>query len=89
MTDVVERTLPAPSPVVNVETKRFWDATAESRLLLPRCNDCGIVIWYPRAFCPECSSFDVIARPRPAPPYWRVIDPSACVNDWNMMACLS
>ncbi len=48
--------LPAPAPVVNPETKPFWDATAEGRLLLKRCLDCGSPIWYPRAFCPECSS---------------------------------
>jgi hypothetical protein len=48
--------LPAPAPAVNPETKEFWDATAEGRLLLKRCLDCGSVIWYPRAFCPECAS---------------------------------
>jgi hypothetical protein len=47
--------LPAPAPPVNPETKPFWDATAEGRLLLKRCLDCGSVIWYPRAFCPECA----------------------------------
>ena len=59
MTDTAERTLPAPAPMINVETKSFWDATTEGKLMLPRCNDCGTVIWYPRAFCPECSSFDL------------------------------
>jgi len=59
VTDTAQRTLPAPPPVVNVETKPFWDATAQGKLVLPRCNACGTVIWYPRAFCPECSSFDV------------------------------
>jgi uncharacterized OB-fold protein len=48
--------LPAPAPAVNPETKEFWDATAQGRLLLKRCLDCGSVIWYPRAFCPECAS---------------------------------
>jgi hypothetical protein len=48
--------LPAPAPPVNPETKEFWDATAQGRLLLKRCLDCGSVIWYPRAFCPECAS---------------------------------
>ena len=50
---------PIPAPAVSVETKPFWDATAEGKLLLPRCTACGVVIWYPRAFCPECNSFDV------------------------------
>jgi len=56
---VAARTLPAPPPIINVETKPFWDATAEGKLLLPRYNACDTVIWYPRAFCPECSSFDI------------------------------
>jgi uncharacterized OB-fold protein len=59
VTDTLERTLPAPAPVINSETKSFWDATTEGKLLLPRCTDCDTVIWYPRAFCPECSSFDL------------------------------
>ena len=25
----------------------------------------------------------LIARPRPVPPYLRVVDESACENDWN------
>jgi uncharacterized OB-fold protein len=52
------RSLPAPPPAVNPETKEFWAATAEGRLLLKHCLDCGSVIWYPRAICPECSSMD-------------------------------
>ena len=50
------QSLPAPAPAVNPETREFWDATAQDRLLLRRCRDCGAVIWYPRAICPECSS---------------------------------
>jgi uncharacterized OB-fold protein len=48
--------LPAPSPAVNPETREFWAATADGRLLLKRCLDCGTVIWYPRTICPECAS---------------------------------
>jgi len=48
--------LPAPAPAVNPETQEFWTATAAGRLLLKRCHDCGAVIWYPRAICPECWS---------------------------------
>lgn len=46
--------LPAPAPVVNAETERFWRATAQGRLELPRCEACGTLIWYPRAICPWC-----------------------------------
>ena len=51
--------LPTPAPVVNAETQRFWDATAQGRLELPRCDGCQFVIWYPRALCPRCHRTDV------------------------------
>jgi uncharacterized OB-fold protein len=54
-----ERGLPAPAPFVLPEIAPFWNATAESRLLLPRCLDCRGFIWYPRPFCPDCSSTSV------------------------------
>lgn len=50
--------LPAPAPKVDPESKPFWDATAEGRLLLKRCTSCDEVIWYPRAICPACGSLD-------------------------------
>lgn len=51
--------LPARPPAPNAETRRFWDATAEGRIELPRCDGCGLVIWYPRAVCPDCQSTDL------------------------------
>ena len=57
---ISERVLPAPAPVVLPEVKQFWDATAEGRLLLPRCADCQTVIWYPRPYCPACASLNVV-----------------------------
>jgi hypothetical protein len=51
--------LPTPAPVPSPETEVFWDATAEGRLLLPRCRACGYTIWYPRAMCPSCASTDI------------------------------
>ncbi|MBO0884548.1 MAG: nucleotide-binding protein, partial [Mycobacterium sp.] len=48
MTSTTSTTLPTPAPQINVETKTFWDATAEGKLLLPRCNECDVVIWYPK-----------------------------------------
>jgi uncharacterized OB-fold protein len=51
--------LPSPAPEVTSETAEFWSATAEGTLLLPRCERCDAVIWYPRAFCPACGSLEV------------------------------
>lgn len=51
--------LPVTAPVPNHETQRFWNATAEGRIELPRCDDCGLVVWYPRAICPDCLGEDL------------------------------
>ena len=40
------------TPDTNPETKVFFDAAAEGKLLLPRCKDTGKFIWYPRAISP-------------------------------------
>jgi len=49
-----ERKIPAPE--ANPETKPFWDAAAEGRLLIKKCVTCGQVHFYPRAICPFCGS---------------------------------
>jgi len=49
-----ERKIPAPES--NPETKPFWDAAAEGRLLIKKCVTCGQVHFYPRAICPFCGS---------------------------------
>jgi len=49
-----ERKIAAPE--VNPETKPFWDAAAEGKLLLKRCRACGEAHYYPRAICPFCFS---------------------------------
>lgn len=51
--------LPVPDIPVNAETRPYFAAAAEGRLVLPRCRDCGWVIWYPRQFCNECGSLSV------------------------------
>ena len=51
--------LPTRPPRRTHETAKFWDGCAEGRLLLPKCNDCGELIWYPRLFCPFCASTSV------------------------------
>jgi uncharacterized OB-fold protein len=51
--------LPVGEVVVNNDQREFWEAAAEGRLVLPRCNRCSAVIWYPRHLCPRCGSSDV------------------------------
>lgn len=59
MSDPTTGALPAPDPDVQDDAAPFWDATRQHRLVLPRCRSCATYIWYPRGFCPACSSFDV------------------------------
>lgn len=51
----IEEILPQPTQV----TKAFWDAAKQHELLIQQCNKCGIHIFYPRAFCPECLSSEL------------------------------
>ncbi len=53
MSDVKQK---IPVPVINEETKDFWDATAEGKLLIKKCLDCGEFHYYPRSICPFCMS---------------------------------
>jgi uncharacterized OB-fold protein len=53
------KALPAPAPTVTPETKPFWDATAQGRLLLAKCPSCEEVLWYPKAFCSKCATTEV------------------------------
>ena len=48
--------LPVIAPPYSPEAAPFWAAAAEGRLVLPRCDACATVIWYPRSWCPACGS---------------------------------
>ncbi len=49
-----ERKIPAPE--ANPETRPFWEAAADGRLLIGKCRSCGKPHYYPRAICPLCGS---------------------------------
>ena len=43
----------------NVWTEPFWLATAEHRLVIPRCTACATYRFPPSPFCPHCRAQDV------------------------------
>jgi uncharacterized OB-fold protein len=45
-----------PLPVPDAATGPYWAAAREQRLVMPRCEDCGLYHFYPRTLCPHCSS---------------------------------
>jgi hypothetical protein len=38
------------------EAKPYWDGLKEHKLMMPKCEDCGRVFFYPRVLCPGCHS---------------------------------
>jgi uncharacterized OB-fold protein len=48
----MEKPRPRPTPA----TQPFWDALTEERLRVPRCDDCGGWVFYPRVRCHHCLS---------------------------------
>ena len=49
------RPIPKPTP----ETQEFWDGARRGELRIQRCRSCGKAYFFPRPFCPNCSSLDV------------------------------
>jgi uncharacterized OB-fold protein len=48
------------APEINPESKPFWDAAADGRLLIKRCTACGEAHYYPRTICPFCGSPETV-----------------------------
>ena len=47
-----------PRPIPDALTQPYWDAAAEGRLLVQRCDACERHQWYPRAHCVVCGAAD-------------------------------
>jgi uncharacterized protein len=45
-----------PAPVVNADSKAYWEAADRRELLLKRCSTCGKAHFPPRHLCPTCWS---------------------------------
>ena len=43
-------------PTVTPDTQFFWDGLRAGRLLLQRCDGCGVLRHPPRPMCPHCRS---------------------------------
>lgn len=63
MTDVT-RPLPAE---FGPDSETFWEGTRRREFRVLHCVRCDQLIWYPRAHCPHCGSFDVAWSALPEP----------------------
>lgn len=48
-----------PLPEITPDGESFWKGTKRHELLLPRCNACGKLFFYPRSRCVHCFSTDI------------------------------
>lgn len=63
-------------PTPDGYTQTWWDAAADGRLLLVRCEECGELHYYPRPFCPRCGSDRVS---------WERASGSATLYTWSVV----
>jgi len=45
-----------PLPESTPETREFWEGAQRGELRIQRCTSCGKAYFFPRPFCPFCSS---------------------------------
>ncbi|MFT3816541.1 MAG: Zn-ribbon domain-containing OB-fold protein [Rubrivivax sp.] len=48
-----------PQPVANADSRPYWNAARERRLVIRRCKACGELHFMPRHLCPHCWSEDL------------------------------
>jgi uncharacterized OB-fold protein len=52
MTEPYKGPIPKPTP----ESRPFWEAAKQHRLLVQQCESCSLTFFYPRPMCPGCFS---------------------------------
>ena len=65
-----------PEPVADDDTRAFWDAAREQRLVVQHCATCRRWIWQPRPLCPSCHT--------PDPP-WEEVSGAGRVLSWTVV----
>ena len=51
-----EYSKPLPRPISPEFTRPFWEAARRHELVMPRCQTCDHLFFYPRSECPHCLS---------------------------------
>jgi uncharacterized protein len=56
MADQKEKKYLKPLPVIDEETRPWWEALQRHELYVQKCRDCGDLRYHPRAQCTSCLS---------------------------------
>jgi hypothetical protein len=65
-----------PAPVPNADTKAFWDACNDERLIYQSCVACGHHQFYPRSICVRCEGRALD---------WRDAKPAGAVHSFSVV----
>jgi len=47
-----------PLPIIDDDTREFWEGCKKHELLIQRCTDCGTFRFPPRTICHKCLSMN-------------------------------
>ena len=50
--------MPKPIPTPDADSRPFWEACRQHKLVFQKCNNCGHVRWPAAIICPQCHSQD-------------------------------
>ena len=64
-----------PVPELTRDSRPYWDALREGRLVVQQCAACGKLRHYPRPVCDACYSMDVT---------WRPLSGRGTVHSWTV-----
>lgn len=45
-----------PQPKMTPGAEHYWQSATEEHFVLPQCDDCSEIFFYPRVWCPKCFS---------------------------------
>lgn len=76
MTSTPDAAPAKPVPRPNADTRPFWDACNEGRLIYQHCRGCGRAQFYPRSACAACASADL---------EWRDARPEGTVHSFTVV----
>lgn len=48
-----------PLPLIDNDTRFFWEKCKENKLMIQKCTACSQYIFYPRNICPHCMSDEI------------------------------
>ena len=66
--------VPAPAPAPDGLDAPYWEGAAEDRLLIQRCDACGLHRWGPEWICHACHAFETS---------WVEVEPRGRIYSWE------